>query len=287
MDHDVYICYDEKNKDIGEEIYRLFEENNIKSWIKSKHFSSNDSVDKITNMIEESKCFLLILSKYSNNTNYIITETDIAFSRNIPIIVFKLDDSKLDGNLEFILENQTVIPSFPYTKKQLDTLVRKTSQIIGKPKDKVKIDSKFVVFFEALNPKRKENKIKKYVKIAIPIVVVLILIYFFVIVPTGQKTTDDGIFSMNVTKVDVNGLNYIVRGESYNMPADSSKYFMNIKFFDSEDNQVYEVNSTADEFKSGIIWEGDLHSDNATHVVFKLTDLKGNELSKQDYAING
>jgi hypothetical protein len=71
------------------------------------------------------------------------------------------------------------------------------------------------------------------------------------------------------------------------MPSDSTKYFMNVKFFDKEDNVVFEVNSTADEFKSGIIWQGDLPSDNATHIGFKLTDYKGNELSKQDYVING
>ena len=90
---------------------------------------------------------------------------------------------------------------------------------------------------------------------------------------------------MNVTDVEVNGLNYIVHGESFNLPSDATKYFMNIKFFDSSDNLLFEVNSTADEFKSGIIWQGDLPSDNVTHVGFKLTDLNGNVLSKEDYVI--
>jgi hypothetical protein len=180
-----------------------------------------------------------------------------------------------------------MMDGFPNSKKQLEKLVKKTSEIIGKPVNKVKLDSNSVKKFEAVNPKRKENSIKKYITIAIPIAVVLILIYFFVILPMGQNTTDDGVFAMNVTGVDVSGLNYIVHGESYNMPSDSTKYFMNVKFFDKEDNVVFEVNSTADEFKSGIIWQGDLPSDNATHIGFKLTDYKGNELSKQDYVING
>lgn len=287
MNHDVYICYGKEDKEVGNAVYRILEENNIKSWIKSKHFSSDDSVDKITNAIADSKCFILIYSKNSKNNNFIITETDIAFSKNVPILLFNIDESKLAGNLEFISETQTKVASFPNSKKQLKTLVMKTSEIIGKSKDNVKIDSKCVKFFEKINPKKRENAIKKYIKIAIPIAAVLILIYFFVILPTGQNTTEDGIFSMNITKIEVSGTDYVVHGESYNLPADCEKYFMNLKFFDKDENLVYEVNSTADEFKSGIIWKGDLPSDNTTHVGFKLTDLNGNELSKQNYVING
>lgn len=289
MGHDVYICYDEKDKNVSDAIYNIFEENNIKSWIKSKNMSSNDSVDKITDAISNSKCFLLILSKNSKDTNYVITEIDIAFSRNIPILALNIDDSKISGNLEFILENQTKIESFPNSKKQLKTLVKETSNIIEKPNEKVKLDSKYIKVFEKINPKRKENAIKKYIKIAIPVVIALILIYFFIIVPIGQKTTGDGLFYMNITNVEVSGSSgnykYTVFGESYNLPSDSERYFMNIKFFDKNENMIYEVNSTADEFKLGIICSCELPNNNITHVGFRLTELNGNLLCKEDYVI--
>ncbi|MBQ2654195.1 MAG: toll/interleukin-1 receptor domain-containing protein [Methanobrevibacter sp.] len=285
MGNDVFICCAKENEDVGEEIYRVFEKNNITSWIKSKHMSSTDGVDKITAAIEDSKCFLLVLSNHAKNTNFVITEVDIAFSREIPIIVYNIDDSRIDGNLEFILENQTVINSFPNSKKQLEKLVKKTSETIGRPADKVYLDSGSVSAFERINPKKTQNKIKKYITIAIPIVIVLILIYLFVILPMGQNTTADGVFSMNITDVEVDGFNYIVHGESFNLPSDPTKYFMNIKFFDAEDNMLFEVNSSADEFKSGIMWQGELPANNATHVGFLLTDLNGNVFSKQDYVI--
>lgn len=284
MNRDVYICYDDKQEEISEAICDLFKDNNIQSWIKSRDFPSNDA-DKIVNAIATSKCFVLILSNNSKNSNHIITETDIAFSRDIPILVFAIDELKLEGNLEFILETQTRISSFPNSKKQLETLVRKTSDIVGKPAGNVKIDSRYVSLFEKINPKRRENNVKKYVKIAIPIAIVLVLIYLFVILPMGQNTTENGVFSMNVTGVDVNGLNYVVHGESFNLPGDADKYFMNIRFLDGNDNMIFEVNSTADEFKSGIIWQGNLPSGNATHVGFKLTDKGGKVLSKEDYKI--
>lgn len=290
MSHDVYICYDDVDKKYADALFDVFKSNDISSWVKSREMSSGDSVDKITHAIEDSKCFILLLSNNSKATNYVITETDIAFSRNIPIIAFIIEDLKLDRNLEFILENQEKIPSFPNTKRQLETLVKKTSSTIGKPQDKVRVDSKSAGVFEKINPNRTQNSVKKYLKIVIPVAVIIVLIYLFVIVPTGQKTTDDGVFAMNITNVDVSSSNgaykYTVYGESYNMPSDSQKYMMNIKFFDEKDNMLFEINSTADEFKSGIIGSCELDDDNITHIGFKLSDLNNKVLSKQDYVMS-
>ena len=285
MNHDVYICYDKKDEYLSDELYELFEKNNIKAWSKSKDMPSGGSVDTITNAISESECFVLILGKSSKDTNYIMTELDIAFSNEVPIVVFDIDEGKSSKKLEFLIRTQKVIPSYPNSKKQLEKLVKETSEKIKKPVDNVKIDSKTVDVFDEINPKRKENKIKKYIAIAIPIAAVLILIYFFVIIPAGQNTTSDGIFSMNMTKIEVNGNNYAVYGESYNMPSNPEKYFMNIKFYDKDDNNVFEVNSTADEFKKGIMWQGDLPTNNVTHVGFKLIDLNNKVLSQNNCTI--
>ncbi len=286
MNHDVYICYDKKDEYLSDELYQLFEKNNINAWNKSKDMHSDESVNTITNAISESKCFVLLLGKSSNDTNYIMTELDIAFSNEIPIVVFDIDEGKSSKKLEFLIRTQKVIPSYPNSKKQLEKLVKETSDIVKKPVDKVKIDSKTVDAFEQINPKRKENKIKKYIAIAFPIVAALILIYFFVIIPTGQNTTSDGIFAMNMTKIEVNGNQYAVYGESYNMPSNPEKYIMNIRFYDRDNNNVFEVNSTADEFKKGIIWQGDLTTNNATHAEFKLIDLNNKVISQNDYVIS-
>ena len=286
MSHDIFICYDEENKHLAEELYNIFKKNNIKSWIKSKHMSEADSVDKITKAIEDSKCFVLIHSKNSNDINYVITEVDIAFSRNIPIIVFRVDNSKIGRNLEFILEDKLKINSFPNAKKQLEILVKETSKIIESPIDKPKIDPKSVLTLEKANPERGGFAFKRVIQIALPIAIVLILVYLFVILPMGQNTTGDGLFSMKITDVDVSGTTYTVRGESYNLPSDSSRYFMNIKFYDRNDYMLYEVNSTADEFKSGVICSFDIHADNVTYINFTLTDINNNILSKQSYPLN-
>ena len=286
MNHDVYICYDEKDEQLSDELYRLFENNGLKPWTKSRDMASGDSIDKVTHAIGDSECFVLILDKKSKETNYILTELDIAFSGEIPIVIFNLDDEKPSKKLEFLIRTQKVINSFPNTKSQLKTLVRETSKTTGKPVQDVKIDSSTIRSFEDLNPKRNENRIKKYVAVAIPLAAIVILAYLFVILPAGQNTTSDGVFAMNMTNVEANANHYIVHGESYNLPSDSEKYFMNIKFFDKNDAMVFEVNSTADEFKKGIIWQGDLPSNNVTHVGFKLIDLNNKVLSQNNYTIS-
>ena len=289
MSHDTYICYDKEDEKIGKIISHVLENNGISSWTKAKYMSENDSVDKIMDAISNSKCFLLLLSKKGKGTNYITTETDIAFSKNIPIAVLNIDESKIHGNLEFILETQTMIPSFSDSKRQLEALVEEISRIIKRPISNPRIDSECVKKYDKVNPHRIANLIKKCVKIAVPIAVVLILVYFFVLVPTGQNTTDDGIFSMNVTNVDVSQSNgnykYTVYGESFNLPSDSVRYMMNMKFLDNEDNLIYEINSTADEFKYGILGSCELPQDNITHIAFKLSDMHNKVLSKEDYRI--
>lgn len=286
MSHDVYICYDEKDKNLSDELYAMFEKNGMKAWSKSKDKAPGDSVDAINNAIRESKCFVAILGENSKDTNYILTELDIAFSGEVPIVVFNIDDSKQSKKLEFLLRTQTTINSFPNTKKQLETLVKKTSEIVGKSATSVKIDSSTIDAFERINPKRQENKIKKYIALAIPLAAIVILIYFFVILPAGQNTTSDGVFSMNMTKIEAKGAHYTVYGESYNLPSDSKNYLMNIKFYDKNNKNVFEVNSTADEFKQGIIWQGDLPTGNVTHVGFKLIDLNNKVLSQNNYTIS-
>lgn len=288
MGHDVYICYDDNDERLCDALCRVFEDNGIKSWIKSE-YGSSISKTEITNAISDSKAFVLLYSKNSRDKNFVVTETDIAFSRNVPIILVNMDNSKLAGNLEFIMETQTKINPVPESKRYLETIVEKTSKNIGKQSSSIKIDKNVAREFEKSNPYRKTNLLKKSVKIAVPILAVLILIYFLVILPAGQNTTSDGVFSMKVIGVEITesegSYHYEVKGESYNMPSDSQMYLMNIKFFDNEYNEIFEVNSTADEFKYGTICSCVLEEKNITNIGFKLTDLKGSVLSEQVYEI--
>ena len=162
MNHDVYICYDKKDKKLSESVYHLFEENNIKSWIKSKHFSDSDTVEKILKAINSSKAVVLIYSKNSKDNNYFTSEIDFAFTSNIPILAFFIDDSTQKGELEFFIKNKPFVSAYPNPKVQLETLVRKTAELIGKKIDDPIIPKKDIKLFEKKEPKPIGEKLKKY-----------------------------------------------------------------------------------------------------------------------------
>ena len=152
MGHDVFICYDETDKKTAEEVCHVLEANKIRCWIKSRDYSSRDSVEKISKAIRESKCLVLVYSKNSKNSKPVITEVDIAFSSNVPIISFNIDGSKNNGGLEFFLKNKPWISAFPKPGEQLETLVRDTSKKISNPIDNPNIPSKSIKYFKKIKP---------------------------------------------------------------------------------------------------------------------------------------
>ena len=212
MSPDVFVCYDDEDKKTGEEVCHVLEANKIKCWIKSRDHHPKDSVEKISQAIRNSKCLVLVYSKNSKNSNTAITEVDFAFSSGVPIIAFNIDGSKNNGDLEFFLKNKPWINSFPNPSGQLKTLVEETSQKIEKPVKEAEIPSKSVKYFKSINPGNGGN-IKKFLKFAVPIAIILILVFVFVIRPMGHYTTDEGNFTMNLTEVDVkyaNGMYFFI-----------------------------------------------------------------------------
>ncbi len=289
MNHDVYICYDKKDKKLSESVYHIFEKNDVRCWIKSKHFSDSDSVVKISQAIKSSKAVVLVYSKNSKVDNYVISEIDMAFTNNIPILVFFIDDSTQKGELEFFIKNKPHVFVYPNPEVQLETLVRKTTDLIGKKVGNPVVPKKDIKLFEKKEPKPIEGKLKKYIAIAIPVFIALLLIYFFIILPAGQYTTEDGVFSMKITDVTVKEQNgeylYSVYGEAYNLPPDPKNYIMKTNYYDKENNLVYSLNATVDEFSSGLICSFDVPKDNITNVTFDLVDFNNNVISKDTYQI--
>ena len=133
MSHDVYICYDDKDQITANAICHVLEENKIKCWLKTRDLGVNHLVDGIMEAIHESNAMVLIFSSHSKNSNFVNTEVDIAFTEDIPILVFKIDESKLDGGLEFFLNNKHWLDAYPDPEVKFESLIRDTSKLLGKP----------------------------------------------------------------------------------------------------------------------------------------------------------
>ena len=131
MGYDIYICYDEKDLSIAEEIVHLFEDNGIKCFFKERDMEGiifDDYQDKLTS----SKALLLILSNYANDSVYVKNDVDFAFSCEIPIITFKIDNCNL-GLFEYFISFPLSIDAFPNYKDEFEYLLCISAKVLSIP----------------------------------------------------------------------------------------------------------------------------------------------------------
>lgn len=142
MGHDVYICYDDKDQITADAICHVLEDNKIKCWLKTRDLGVSHMVEGIMDAINGAQVMVLIFSSHSKHSNFVNTEVDIAFTENIPILVFKIDESKLDGGLEFFLNNKHWLDAYPNPEIKFESLIKDTSKLLGKPISKPVINNK-------------------------------------------------------------------------------------------------------------------------------------------------
>ncbi|MCJ7732957.1 MAG: toll/interleukin-1 receptor domain-containing protein [Anaerolineales bacterium] len=93
MAHDAFISHSSKDKTIADAVCGTLEGKNIRCWIAPRdvppgtHYGA--ALDKA---IENSKIFILLISKGSNNSDQVIRELEIAADNGIPIIPIRIED---------------------------------------------------------------------------------------------------------------------------------------------------------------------------------------------------
>lgn len=105
------------------EVCNALERKNVSCWLKGRHHDQESIIDATFNALNDSRLFVVIFSKHSKHSNYVNTEVDIAFSRDIPIYTFQIDESKLSGGLKFFLTNNPWIDATSNFKNGLDSLI--------------------------------------------------------------------------------------------------------------------------------------------------------------------
>ncbi len=130
--NDVFICYSPEDENVASDICSLLEDNNYKCWYKKRDYGEGDTVIKITEAIRDAKNFLLIYSKDAKKSNFVTTEVDIAFSSDIPILIFSVDDSAIEGKLQFYLKDKHTIDAYPDTPAHYDELLENVKGSLGK-----------------------------------------------------------------------------------------------------------------------------------------------------------
>lgn len=129
--HEVFISYADEDEKIANDICNLFEENGTPCWFKKRDYGEDDTVSKISQAIRDAKRVVLVYSKNAEDSNFIRTEIDIAFSEDLPILVFNTDGTAISPQLQFYLENKPSIDAYPDTSNHYEQLLKDSSQFVS------------------------------------------------------------------------------------------------------------------------------------------------------------
>ena len=90
-DHDVFISYSSKNKNIADAIVADLEQNGIKCWYAPRDiYPGEDWAGAIKNAIGSTKIFVLVFTDESNRSHQVTNEVTLAVNGGKIIIPFRL-----------------------------------------------------------------------------------------------------------------------------------------------------------------------------------------------------
>lgn len=275
MAHDVYICYDERDLETAKDVCEVLENNGLECWLKNRDAGVKHMVDEIMNAIKKSKVMVLLYSKNSKNSNFVNNEVDIAFGDKRSILVFQIDDSKLEGGLEFFLRNKPWLKAYPNPENEFDTLVEDTSRLVKEQKAKDRNISNVI----------KKNKIPIIVGVVALLLVVGALGYMMYNGGSGATSSSQikaGDIKLKITDFHVDDVrkentdwnySYYVGGTISPMPDNPEGCNIVVDFYDKTGSLVDSVETPlkdAQKVSSGFLL-GSTVSDNNT---IKMVDVQ-------------
>ena len=105
-DHDVFISYSSKNKNIADAIVADLEQHNIKCWYAPRDIlSGEDWAGAINNAISTTKIFVLVFTDESNRSHQVTNEVTLAVNGGKIIIPFRLSGSDMNDTLQYYLSS--------------------------------------------------------------------------------------------------------------------------------------------------------------------------------------
>ena len=105
-DHEVFISYSSKNKNIADAIVADLEQNNIRCWYAPRDiYPGEDWAGTIKNAIESTKIFVLVFTDESNRSHQVTNEVTLAVNSGKIIIPFRLTGTNMNDTLLYYLSS--------------------------------------------------------------------------------------------------------------------------------------------------------------------------------------
>jgi hypothetical protein len=129
MAHDVFISHSTNNRPVANAVCAALEREGIRCWIAPRDVMPGRSYSgEITRAIQQSRAFVLIFSEFSNNSEQVLREVQLAANSRLHIVQFRIDAVAPSDDLEYYLSGphwlDAVTPPLENHLAQLQTSVK-------------------------------------------------------------------------------------------------------------------------------------------------------------------
>ena len=122
-DFAAFISHAKTDQKKVQEIVGALEQRGFKCWVAPRDVRPGHSYgDEIIRGIERSRCFILALSKASNELPFVAREVERAISKRKPIFPIRIEDVEPSSSLELFISSTQWIDAFSDGDKQIDRL---------------------------------------------------------------------------------------------------------------------------------------------------------------------
>lgn len=121
----VFISYSSKESEKALHIRNVLTSNGFECWMAPESIPAGSNYAKeIPNAIASCGAFVLVLSKYSQESIYVSKEVNEALSKGKTIIPFHIDSSDMNSEFNFFLNNVQRIDAYDRMSKAYEVLVK-------------------------------------------------------------------------------------------------------------------------------------------------------------------
>jgi hypothetical protein len=124
MPHDVFISHSSQDKPVADAVCAALENTSIRCWIAPRDVQPGRSfAGEITRAIQRSKVMVLIFSAYSNTSEQVLREVQLAANSHLHIVQFRIADVLPNDDLEYYLSTPHWLDALsPPLERHLDRL---------------------------------------------------------------------------------------------------------------------------------------------------------------------
>ncbi len=133
MAHDVFISYSSENKSVANAVLTTLENRKISCWIAPRDIPPGSLYGaSLINAIKSAQIMVLVLSKGTNQSEYVVRELNEAVANGLTIISFRIEDVEPSENLGFYINSTQWLNAIdPPMEDHLNTLADSVTALLS------------------------------------------------------------------------------------------------------------------------------------------------------------